>query len=161
MSRKSYPSDVSDGEWEFVMPYLTLMTPDAPQRQHDLREVFNALRWLVRTGSPWRYLPNDLPRWDVVYSQTQRWINAQVFDAIAHDLRSLLREGQGKKAAPSAVVFDSRTVQSTPESGHRAAGCRPDMHRLMRGEGCRRSLRGSAQMSRGGIHSTPSDSRSR
>ena len=120
MSRKSYPSDVNDGEWEFVLPYLTLMTPDAPQRQHDLREVFNALRWLVRTGSPWRYLPNDLPRWDVVYSQTQRWINAQVFEAIAHDLRVLLREGAGKSAQPSAVIFDSRTLQSTPESGHRA-----------------------------------------
>jgi hypothetical protein len=62
MKRKSYASDVSDGKWEFVMPYLTLMPPDAPQRHHDLREVFNALRWLVRTGSPWRYFPNDLPR---------------------------------------------------------------------------------------------------
>lgn len=120
MNRKNYPSDVTDDEWEFVMPYLTLMTPDAPQRQHDLREVFNALRWLVRTGSPWCYLPNDLPRWDVVYSQTQRWINAQVFEVIAHDLRVLLREAQGKSAAPKAVVFDSRTLQSTPESGHRA-----------------------------------------
>ncbi|WP_106381460.1 IS5 family transposase, partial [Abditibacterium utsteinense] len=84
------------------------------------REVFNALRWLVRTGSPWRYLPNDLPRWDVVYRQTQRWINAQVFEAIAHDLRVLLREAAGENAAPSAVIFDSRTLQSTPESGHRA-----------------------------------------
>jgi len=63
---------VSDGEGEFVLPYLTLMTPHAPQRQHYLREVFNSLRWLVRTASPWRYLPNDLPRWDGVYSQTQR-----------------------------------------------------------------------------------------
>lgn len=60
------------------------------------------------------------PRWDVVYSQTQRWINAQVFEAIAHDLRSLLREAAGRKANPRAVIFDSRTLQSTPESGHRA-----------------------------------------
>jgi transposase len=130
MIRKSYPSDVNDGEWEFVLPYLTLMTPEAPQRQHDLREVFNALRWLVRTGSPWRYLPNDLPRWDVVYSQTQRWINAQVFEAIAHDLRVLLREGAGKNAQPSAVIFDSRTLQSTPESGHRAG---VNVHKARRG----------------------------
>lgn len=68
MSRKSYASDANDGEWEFVLPYLTLRKADAPQRQHELREVFNALRWLVRTGSPWRYLPP----WEVVYSQTQR-----------------------------------------------------------------------------------------
>jgi len=122
MSRKAYPSDVTDEEWEFVLPYLSLMTQDAPQRTHDLREVFNALRWLVRSGAPWRYLPGDFPRWEVVYQQTQRWINAQVFEAIAHDLRALLRQTQGKNAQPSTAIFDSRTLQSTPESGHRA-GC--------------------------------------
>jgi len=122
MNRKNYPSDVSDDEWEFVMPYLTLMTLEAPQRSHDLREVFNALRWLVRSGAPWRYLPGDFPAWTVVYQQTQRWINAQAFERIAHDLRALLRQAQGKNAHPSAAIFDSRTLQSTPESGHRA-GC--------------------------------------
>lgn len=65
--RKAYPSDVSDEEWGFVAPYLTLMKEDAPQREHDLREVFNGLRWIVRTGSPWRYMPNDLPPWEAVY----------------------------------------------------------------------------------------------
>src|SRR4028119_867554 len=103
MSRKAYPSDVTDEEWHFVAPYLSLMTEDAPQRQHDMREVFNALRWMVRSGSPWRYLPGDFPRWDVVYQQTQRWINAQVFEAIAHDLRALLRQTQGKTAQPSTA----------------------------------------------------------
>src|SRR5215213_5438553 len=51
-TRKPYPSDVSDEEWEFVAPYLALVREDAPQRNHDLREVFNGLRWVVRTGSP-------------------------------------------------------------------------------------------------------------
>ena len=60
-TRKPYPSDVSDDEWTFVVPYLTLMKADALQRQHDLRELFNGLRWLVRTGAPWRMLPHDLP----------------------------------------------------------------------------------------------------
>src|SRR3712207_1584679 len=115
--RKSYPSDVSDEEWAFVAPYLTLMTLVAPQRTHDLREVFNALRWLVRTGSPWRYLPNDLPPWPIVYQQTQRWLAAGCFEAIIHDLRALLRLAQGRRPQPSAAVFDSQTLQSTPESG--------------------------------------------
>lgn len=110
MKRKAYPSDVTDDEWHFVMPYLTLMTLEAPQRTHDLREVFNALRWLVRSGVPWRYLPGDFPRWEVAYQQTQRWINAQVFEAIAHDLREVLRQTQSKNAKPSAVIFDSRTL---------------------------------------------------
>ena len=130
MNRKNYPSDVSDDEWTFVMPYLTLMTPDAPQRKHEMREVFNALRWMVRSGSPWRYLPGDFPRWEVVYQQTQRWINAQVFEAIVHDLRALLRQTQERNAQPSAAIFDSRTLQSTPESGHRA-GC--NGHKKQRG----------------------------
>ncbi len=56
--RTPYPSDVSDEEWAFVASYLTLMTPGAPQRKHALREVYNALRWVVRTGAQWRYLPH-------------------------------------------------------------------------------------------------------
>ena len=118
--RKPYPSDVSDEEWGFVVPYLTLMTPEAPQRKHDLRELFNALRWLVRTGAPWRLLPHDLPPWAAAYQQTQRWLAAGAFEAIVHDLRVLLRLRAGRAAQPSAAVFDSRTLQSTPESGARA-----------------------------------------
>lgn len=120
MARKPYPSDVTDDEWMFVTPYLTLMREDAPQREHDLREVFNALRWIVRAGSPWRYMANDLPPWEIVYQQTQRWIKAGVFETMAHDLRELLRMVQGRDPKPSAVVLDSRTLQSTPESGSRA-----------------------------------------
>ena len=96
------------------------MTEDAPQRDHSLREVFNGLRWIVRAGAPWRMLPNDLPPWYTVYQQTQRWIAAGVFEAIVHDLRAVLRLAKGRKEQPSAAIFDSRTLQSTPESGERA-----------------------------------------
>jgi transposase len=119
-ARKAYPSDVSDEEWAFVAPYLALLPLDAPQRQHDLREVFNALRFLVRSGAPWRMLPNDFPPWQIVYQQTQRWLKASVFEAMVHDLRLLLRETAGRKPRPTAAILDSRTLQSTPESGHRA-----------------------------------------
>ena len=119
-TRKPYPSDVSDEEWAFVAPYLTLMTLDAPQREHDLREVFNALRYLVRAGCSWRMLPNDLPPWYTVYQQAQRWLAAGSFEAIVHDLRVMLRLAEGRAAQPSAAIFDSRTMQSTPESGARA-----------------------------------------
>ena len=119
MARKPYPSDVTDEEWDFVAPYLTLMKEDAPQREHGLREVFNAMRWIVRTGSPWRYIPNDLPPWDAVYQQSQRWLAAGVFEAMTQDLRRVLRVLEGRAEEPSAAIFDSRTLQSTPESGHR------------------------------------------
>jgi transposase len=120
MNRKPYPSDVSDDEWAFVAPYLTLMKEDAPQRDHSLREVFNGLRRTRRTGAQWRLMPNDLPPWFTVFQQTQRWIRADVFEAMVHDLRALLRVAAGRNPEPSAVVFDSRTLQSTPESGERA-----------------------------------------
>jgi transposase len=120
LPRKPYPTDVSDDEWSFVAPYLTLMLPEAPQRQYALREVFNALRWIVHTGAPWRYLPGDLPPWPAVYQQTRRWIDAGCFEAMVHDLRELLRWAAGRKTQPTAAIFDSATRQSTPESGHRA-----------------------------------------
>jgi transposase len=119
-TRQPYDTDVTDEEWAFVAPYLTLMTPEAPQRTHDLREVFNALRWLVRAGSPWRLLPHDFPPWPAVYQQTQRWIAAGCFAAMIDDLRVLLRLGQGRNPQPSAAIFDAQTLQSTPESGARA-----------------------------------------
>ena len=119
-ARRPYPSDVSDDEWAFVAPYLTLMREDAPQRDHPLREVFNGLRWIVRAGSPWRMLPNDLPPWYTVYQQTRRWIEAGVFEALVHDLRRLLREVQDRAPEPRAAILDSRTLQSSPESGGRA-----------------------------------------
>ena len=118
--RTSYPSDVSDEEWAFCAPYLTLMKEDAPQRQHELRGIYNGLRWFVRAGCPWRMLPHDLPPWTAVQQQTRRWVRAGCFEAMAHDLRAVLRLAAGKKAAPSAVILDSRTLQSTPESGGRA-----------------------------------------
>jgi transposase len=119
-TRKPYPSDVSDEEWAFVAPYLTLMTEDAPQRRHSLREVFNGLRFIVRTGMQWRFMPNDLPPWDIVYQQTRRWMKAGCFEAIVHDLRALLRLAAGRDPEPTAAILDSRTLQSTPESGGRA-----------------------------------------
>jgi transposase len=91
-----------------------------PQREHSLREVFNGLRWIVRAGAAWRLMPHDLPPWHTVYQQSQRWRKAKVFEAIVHDLREVLRVAQGHHALPSAAMFDSRTLQSTPASGTRA-----------------------------------------
>ncbi|MFD2404747.1 IS5 family transposase [Azorhizophilus paspali] len=117
---RPYPTDVSDEEWAFAAPYLTLMDPRAPQRRYDLRLMFNALRWMARAGAPWRLIPNDFPPWEAVYQQTQRWLQAGCFEAMVNDLRSVLRVAQGKQGQPSAVILDGRTLQSTCESGPRA-----------------------------------------
>ena len=117
--RQPYPSDVSDDEWAFAAPYLTLMREDAPQREHDLRHVLNALRWLVKTGSQWRMMPHDFPPWAAVYQQARRWIEAGCFEAMTHDLREIVRISAGRDGSPTAAIFDARTIQSTPESGGR------------------------------------------
>lgn len=118
--RAAYQSDVSDAEWEFCQPYLVLMKEDAAQRQYPLREIFNALRYIVRCGCQWRMMPHDLPPWNVVYQQSQRWMKAGCFEHLAHDLRELARLVSGRSAQPTAVILDGRTLQSSPESGGRA-----------------------------------------
>src|SRR5712692_545613 len=130
MERQIYPSDVSAIEWAFVAPYLTLMREDAPQRDYSLREVFNGLRYFVRSGEAWRMMPHDLPPWYTVYQQTKRWLAAGVFQAMVDDLRRVLRLVDGRAAEPSAVIMDGRTMQSSPESGPRAGF---DGHKKRRG----------------------------
>src|SRR5919108_5352978 len=152
MERRAYPSDVSDEEWAFVAPYLTLMIEDAPQRIHNLREVFNGLRWIVRAGAPWRMMPNDLPPWEAVYQQTLRWLKAGVFAAIVHDLRALLRLAQGRNEQPSAAILDSRTLQSTPESGSRAGY---DGHKRKKGSKVHIAVDTLGELL--GLHVTPAD----
>jgi len=117
---KPYPTDVSDDAWEFCMPYLALMSEEAPQRTYPLRAVLNGLLYLVKTGCHWRLIPYDFPPWQVIYQQAQRWHKAGCFKAMVHDLRALLRAAKGREVCPSAGIIDSRTLQSTPESGGRA-----------------------------------------
>jgi transposase len=119
-TRKSYPSDVSDAEWEFLVPFLTLMREDAPQREYSMRDLFNAMRYVVKTGCQWRFLPHDLPPWTAVYQQARRWMDAGVFEAITHELRAIVRIIEDRECQPSGIIVDSRTIQSTPESGDRA-----------------------------------------
>src|ERR1700727_547681 len=102
--RSGYQTDVNDEEWGFVAPYLTLCREDSAQRAYPLRSVFNALRYVAKTGSHWRLLPNDLPPWTVVYQQMRRWMDAGCFEALVQDLRMLLREYDGRKAQPTAMI---------------------------------------------------------
>lgn len=91
---------------------MTLLTEDAPQRTYSLREVFNGLRWIARSGAPWRLMPNDLPPWYTGFQQTQRWIKAGVLEAIVHDLRALLRVACGRNEQPSATIIAEHCNQA-------------------------------------------------
>lgn len=89
-----------------------------PSADNDLREVFNALRYVVKTGCQWRMLPHALPDWTAVYQQARRWMQAGVLEDIVHDLRIAVRVHQDRSESPTAVTLDGRTLQSTPESGN-------------------------------------------
>ncbi len=112
-ARKPYPSDVSDEEWAFVAPYLTLMREDAPQREHPLREVFNGLRWLARTGAQWRMLPHDLPPWQTVYGYYTAWTADGIFAELNYQLTGLVRDKTGRHPQPSAAIMDSQSVKTS------------------------------------------------
>ena len=120
MSRKVYLSDVSDEEWAFVVSYLTLLREDVPQRVHALRDVFDAVRWMVKAGCPWRMLPGDFPPWQAVERQAKRWMEAGCFEAMVKDLREILRMLLECNRRPTAANLDARTLQIIPESGGRA-----------------------------------------
>src|SRR5262249_50928348 len=111
--RKPYPSDVTDAEWEFLLPYLSLMREDAPQREYVLRDVFDALRYVVRTGCQWDFLPHDFPPWTAVYQQARQWVAAGVFEEITHDLRMILRMVEEREAQPhaEAIMRGVKTVE--------------------------------------------------
>lgn len=120
MTRRGYPGDDDDDTYHFLEPYLLLHRPDAGQRKHPIRDVLNAFLWMVRTGAQWAYLPHDFPLAEAVRQLSQRWVVASCFENATHDLRILARAEYGRAPEPSAVVMDGRTLQSTPESGHRA-----------------------------------------
>ena len=111
---------MSADEWSLVVGYLTLMKEDAPQRDYALRELSSALRSVIRYGIAWRAMPNDFPPWHAVHQRAHRWLAAGCFEALAQDLRAVLRLAAGRKAEPTAAIIDRRTLRSTPESGPRA-----------------------------------------
>ncbi len=102
--------------------YLALLRETSAQSDYDLRAMFNGLHLIVKTGAPWRFMPQDPPPWPAVYQPTQRWLAAECFANVAGDLRAVLRMAGDREPEPSAVVLDSRTLRLTPESGERA-GC--------------------------------------
>src|ERR1019366_2613519 len=104
----------------FVLPYLLLSREDSAHREHDLRAVFNGVRYIARTGNQWRFMPHDYPPWPAIFQQMQRWMRAGCFERLVEDTRILLREFAGRKGQPTAACIDSRTLQSTPERGARA-----------------------------------------
>lgn len=117
MERKPYPTDLTDEQWKLVEPLLPLAKPGGRPRKTDLREVLNALFYLVRSGCQWRMLPHEFPPWKTCYNYYRAWIDGGIWHLIAATLRIDVRELAGRDCQPQAAAIDSQSVKTTEQGG--------------------------------------------
>lgn len=117
MTRRAYPTDVTDDEWSLIEPLLPKPQRRGPRPNVNLREILNAIFYLLHEGCQWRALPNDLPPWQTVSSYFRKWQRKGIWSQVNHTLRSRLREAQGRNSSPSAGSIDSQSVKTTEKRG--------------------------------------------
>jgi len=112
-----YPSDLTDAEWAIMAPMIPPPRRGGRPRQTDMREVMNAVRYVLRTGCQWRELPKDFPPRSTVYNYFWEWSRYGVLDRIHHALLVRCREAEGREASPSAAIIDTQSVKATEKGG--------------------------------------------
>jgi putative transposase len=117
MSRKAYKSDLSDREWEIIEPLIPPVKPGGHPRTVDMREVVNAIFYLLRTGCSWEMLPHDFPPYSTVYYYFRRWQKHRVWEQINQVLREQIRLEQGKSPQANAAIVDSQSLKTTEKKG--------------------------------------------
>jgi transposase len=115
-----YPSDLTDAEWAIVEPMIPPARPGGRSRETDMREVMNAVRYVLRTGCQWRELPKDFPPRSTVYNYFWEWSRYGVLDRIHHELFLKCREAEGREASPTAAIIDTQVAKATEKGGPRA-----------------------------------------
>ena len=115
--RKPYPTDLSDAEWSYIEPHLPAPKGYGRPRTHDLREILNAVFYVLKSGCQWRLLPHDFPRWPTVYHYFRRWRLDGTWESINRAIRERLRVRLKRDPQPSAGVVDSQSVKSTAVGG--------------------------------------------
>lgn len=117
MSRLPYPSDLTDTEWGILGPLIPPAKPGGRKRTVDIREIINAILYLLRTGCAWRMLPHDFPKWQTVYTYFRNWRQDGTWQMINDTLRRQVRIQEGREAEPSAAILDSQSVKTTEKGG--------------------------------------------
>ena len=119
MSRPAYPTDLSDEEWQTIQAVL----PQAKNgrtgrpRKWPLREIWNAIFYILRTGGAWRHLPHDFPPYNDVWDHFWRWRQSGLIETVHDALREQVRQSEGKEASPSAAIIDSQSVKTAQKGG--------------------------------------------
>ena len=119
MSRKAYPSDLTDSQWQLIQPLVPQPTPNPGAEPHDRREIVNAILYVLRTGVQWRYLPHDLPHWNTVFGYFQAWQGDGTWERIKESLRPKARVASGRGPRAHLAIVDSQSVKTTESGGPR------------------------------------------
>lgn len=104
----TYPTDLSDSQWQFIKKTLQL---DDRKRKHDLRSIWDAIHYLVKTGCQWRMLPLGFAKWQLVYYYYKKWSDSESFDLLLSKLREYVRVKRNQNAEASLGIMDSESVK--------------------------------------------------